>query len=637
MKRTIIFGIATGIALAGSAQALSISDNTLTYYFPASVESMPFGDGNTLTIGNKIFSLPVFSTLNVSDEIPVDVNTVKVTYDGDKASVDIHGSVAEYVDIEVSGAHVKISQSDLVSESTCGEIIYQLSGQSDNGSLTLSGSYKSSIDLYGLTLTNPTGAAIDIQNGKRIAISAKNGTVNTLTDGSGNQKAALYCKGHLEFKGKGSLTVKGNQAHAISAKEYITVKNITLTVTGAVKDGINCNQYFAMESGKLTISGTGDDGIQASFKDDVDREAEDTGSVTVSGGTIEITVSDGQASKGIKADANIDITGGDLTILSNCNGIWDNTKLKTKASACLGADGDITIAGGTLNLTATGSGGKGISCDGVFTSNGGEMTISTTGGMLVYSNGTLNHNYTSSADRIASDYKSSAKGIKADNGVVINDGKINVYTSTNNAEGIESKTTLEINGGEIFIKAYDDGINSSGDLRITDGKVTVIAVTGDGIDSNANLYISGGQVITLGSGGSEQGLDAADESGCAAYITGGNVLSFGGRNAPVSKGTGSQAIVTVSGSLTANSTVSIKSGNDLLVSFEIPAEYTSSTSGPNFGPGNGPGGGGWNPGGGSGSGKLLLSCPSLVSGSRYSIVNGSSTSTATATYTSSSF
>lgn len=635
MKGIILSAIASCVALSASAQTLSVSDNTLTYYFPASPETLPFGEGNTLTAGNRIFSLERFSSMKVSDECPVEQNTVMVTYDGDRATVDIHGSVAEYVDVDITGAHVNISQSDLVSASTCGEITYVLRGASGNGSFTLSGSFKSSIDLYGLDLTNPEGAAIDIEYGKRIELSAKNGTVNSLTDGSGSQKAALYCKGHLELKGKGTLTVKGNKGHAISAKEYITVKNLTINVTGAVKDGINCNQYFSMESGKVTITGTGDDGIQVSYKDDTDREAEDTGSVTIAGGTLDIAIAEGAASKGIKADGDITVSGGDITIVSDCIGMWDDTKLKTKASACIGADGDITVSGGNLNLTATGSGGKGISCDGVFTSDGGEMTITTSGGMLVYTNNTLNHNYTGSSDRIASDYKSSAKGIKADTGLVINDGTIKVYTSTNNAEGIESKGTLDINGGDIFIKAYDDGMNSTSDLSISGGNITVMSTVGDGIDSNANLYISGGTVLTLGAGGSEQGLDAADENRCSVYITGGNVLAYGGRKSPVSQTSGSQALVSVSGSVTAGSNVAVKSGSDTLVSFDIPSEYVPGSGSPWFAPG---GPGGWGPGGGGmGGGTILLSCPALTSGTSYSVVNGSNTSTATATYTSSGF
>lgn len=635
MKSTITIMAAMAVGMAASAQTLAVSGSGITYYFPASEQEMTFAGGNTVTIDGKSLLLDDFASMQVVADCPVEQNQVVITYAGASATAQIHGSVAQYVDVAISGANVQVTQSDRVSESTCGEITYVLTGESSNGSFTLEGSYKASIDLNGVSLINPAGTAIDIQNGKRIELSAKSGTVNVLEDGSGSQKAALYCKGHLELKGKGSLTVKGNQSHAIAAKEYITVKNLTLTVTGAVKDGINCNQYFSMESGTVTISNTGDDGIQVAYKDDADREAEDTGSATIAGGKLDIAIAKGEAAKGIKADGNVEITGGEIKIETGCNGMWDAAKAKTKASSCIGADGNITIADGTLDLKATGSGGKGISCDGTFTGEGGKVTIATTGGLLVYSNGTLNHDYTGNAERINSDYKSSAKGIKADSGLVINDGEYHITTSTNNAEGIESKKDLDINGGTIFVKAYDDGINSANDFRVSGGDLTVISIVGDGLDSNANLTISGGFVRTMGSGGMEMGLDAATETGGAVYITGGTLMAFGGSNTYPTRSGSTQAFVRTTGSIKAGTEISVKAGDETILTFTVPAEYNSSTSGPQPGPGGGPGGGGWNPGGGSGSGSLMISCPEMSAGNSYTVVNDATSTTVTAVLTSS--
>lgn len=255
--------------------------------------------------------------------------------------------------------------------------------------------------------------------------------------------------------------------------------------------------------------------------------------------------------------------------------------------------------------------------------------------MLVYSNGTLNHNYTSSADRINSDYKSSAKGIKADSGVVINDGEYYITTATNNAEGIESKKELEINGGVVFVKAYDDGINSSKDFHVNGGELTVISVVGDGLDSNGNLYINGGYIRTMGSGGMEMGLDANTETGCSVYITGGTLLAFGGSNTYPNKSGSTQAFVKGSGAIKADTQVSVKTEETVLATFTVPTEYTSTRSGITYGPGNGPGEGGWNPGGGSGNGSIMISCPELESGKSYTIVNDTTSISATATLTSS--
>lgn len=615
------------------AQTINFSNGRgVTYAFPAEVAGeMTFG-GESVTVADKTFNLAEWSQINV-DDAEVASNTVETVFSGGSASVNVSGDIARYIDVRIEGAHVSIAQSDEVSESTCGEITYVLRGESQDGSLSLTGSYKSTIELRGVSLANPSGAALDIQNGKRIELSAKNGTVNTLSDGAGSQKGAIVCKGHLELKGKGELTVYGNQSHGIYAKEYVEVKNLTLTIAKAVKDGINCSQYFLMESGAVDVHDTGDDGIQTSYKDDADRDPEDTGTIFVKGGKLTVAIT-ADAAKCLKADGDVVISDGELNLLTDANGIWDSSKTKTKASACIGADGDIAIIGGTLDLKATGSGGKGISCDGVFTADGGKTTISTTGGMLVYTNGNLNHNYTSSADRINSDYKSSAKGIKADSGVVINGGDIYVTTSTNNAEGIESKGDLEINGGTVFVKAYDDGINSTTDFKVNGGDLTVISIIGDGLDSNGNLYINGGYVRTMGSGGMEMGLDAATESGCAVYLTGGTLLSFGGSNTYPTKTGSTQAFVKASAAIKADTEISVKSGDEVLATFMVPSEY-GTTRGVAYGPGNGPGGGGWNPGGGSGNGSVMISCPNLVTGTTYTIVNGDTSATAKATLTSS--
>lgn len=633
MKKIYLFLLGSLTFFGVSAQSINFTSKGVSYSFPASTAGEMRFNGAEVTVTDKVFDLNQWSSIRVEDAM-IENNTVMVSFDNQNAEVVIAGNIASYIEASIDGGHVTLTQSDLVSADTCGEISYILKGSTSDGGLTLSGSYKTTIELQGVSLTNPSGAAIDIKNGKRIAMSAKNGSVNTLIDGNGSQKGAISCTGHLELKGKGSLSVKGNKSHAIYAKEYVEIKNLTLEITGAVKDGINCAQYFSMESGKVSISGTGDDGIQTGFKDDTDREAEDTGCLNILGGTLDITIS-ADAAKCLKADADINVSGGTLHLISNANGIWDSSKMKTKASACMGADGDVIISGGEIDMKATGSGGKGISCDGVFKSEGGKTTIATTGGMLVYSNNTLNHNYTSNADRINSDYKSSAKGIKADSGVVINDGEFYITTATNNAEGIESKTTLEINGGKIFVKAYDDGINSAKDFKVSGGELTVISIVGDGLDSNGNLYISGGRIITMGSGGMEMGLDAATESGCAVYITGGTLLAFGGNNTFPTKSGSTQPFVKTSGAVSANTEVSVKSGETVLASFTIPAEYNSSANSPMYGPGNGPGGGGWRPGGGSGNGSLMISCPELETNKSYTLTNGSSTVSATATLTSS--
>lgn len=75
---------------------------------------------------------------------------VTVVYNGDTATVTVDSSVMQYLTVTQQGAHVSISQSDSVAS----EITYNLSGSSSDGGFYMSGSYKATVELNGLTLAN---------------------------------------------------------------------------------------------------------------------------------------------------------------------------------------------------------------------------------------------------------------------------------------------------------------------------------------------------------------------------------------------------------------------------------------------------------------------------------------------------
>ena len=489
------------------AQTLNVKVGSVTYQFPASqTGEMTYANGETVTIMGKTFSLADINSMTV-DETSVADGTIGVSYNGTSATVTVAGNVAQYVTPTVSGAHVSIAQSDDLAE----EITYTLSGTSSDGEFYMSGSYKATIEFNGLTLTNVTpvysGAAVHIQNGKRIKVKIVTGTTNTLSDAStGSQKGCLYIKGHAEFAQKGTLNVVGNVKHGIKTGEYMTLKNATINVTSAVGDGISCAEYFLMESG-----------------------------------TINITVT-AAAAKGIKADGDMRISDGDITVKTTGGGAWDSDEKKTKAASCLSADGNTVISGGTLSLTSTGAGGKGINGDGTFTATGGTMTIKTSGNAVVTSSsGTLSTISSSQQlDRYDSDYKSSPKGIKIDGAILISDqAVISITTTGAGGEGIESKTGINITGGQVTVNAADDAINASyndatkgtsgaGDLTISGGYVYARSTGNDGIDANGNVYIKGGLVYAIGTSSPEVGIDANSEEQKKLYLTGGTIIAIGG-------------------------------------------------------------------------------------------------------------
>ena len=376
MKRTLTLLTVLSLTIAAEAQTLNIQTGNVVYQFPAAqTGDMTFTDGTQLTVMGRTFTLADISSMTVDDSEVTD-NLVSVEYNGTDVTIHVAGNVAQYVEPTCSGAHVTIQQTN--SDAVDGnEITYQLSGTSSNGSLTLTGEYKCSISLDGLTLTNPAGAAISIANSKRIQISAKKDTENTLADcAEGSQKACIYSKGQLQLQGNGTLHIVGNTKHAIKSASYIAVKNLTLNITSAVGDGISCEEYFQMKSGTVNINVTGaagrgvgaatftaksgtlavnNSGALSSSGSSYFYTAKSVkaDAIDIDGGTITITTS-GAASKGISGDA-VTITGGNINVTTSGNGATDGTEADGKGAAGLNSDGDITISGGTLTLKNTGT------------------------------------------------------------------------------------------------------------------------------------------------------------------------------------------------------------------------------------------------------------------------------------------
>lgn len=432
MKRAAILLVAAVATVVAMAQTLNVEVGGVTYQIPAGqAGEMVYADGTSVTILNKVYAIDDITRMYI-DDAEVVGNTVSVAYDGTTAAVTVAGNIAQYITPTVNGAHVTLVQSNDVGDDTCGEITYSLSGTSTDGSLTLEGSYKTTVELRGLTLTNPSGAALNILNGKRIEISVKNETTNTLTDGTGGeQKAALYVKGHAEFKGKGTLNVYGKTAHAIFSKEYMQMKNCTINVLSAVKDGINCNEYFLLESGTLNISGVGDDGIQSSLDgtestgETTDHDSEDTGNIYVEDGTLTITTTAAGA-KALKSDGLVRVNGGTLTL--NASGSIDTSDSSDPSYVAAIKGESFVQNNGDITITVKGVAGRGVAADSI-TTNGGSLTITNS----------------ATPQTVSSDVKG-AKGLKGLN-IALNAGTISITVSGNAAKAIRAGDGTQSSSG----------------------------------------------------------------------------------------------------------------------------------------------------------------------------------------------
>ncbi len=377
MKKRVLLiaaGVMTTIVLiAATVQTLNVRLGEVIYQYASDqVGRMALSSNGTVaTILNKVFNLNEVDEMYL-DETPVTDNMVYVDYDGTTAQVRVAGNIAQYIDVVARGAHVAITQSETFPGDDLGEITYVLSGTSTNGSFWMDGSYKMTLELNGVTLTNPDSAAINIRDGKRIGVTLVDGTTNSLADGAnGTQKGCFAVKGHAEFTGGGSLTITGNSSHAFWGKEYVQFKKKltgSITVNKAVGDGFNVNQYIEMNGGTITISGVGDDGMQLSQSTDdagtVEDDAENTGVFTMKGGTLNITTTAAGA-KGIKAAVDYVMSGGTVTVNQTGGYTYDGTDASYVCGVKVG--GNISITGGTVNITSTADGGRGLGADGTIT------------------------------------------------------------------------------------------------------------------------------------------------------------------------------------------------------------------------------------------------------------------------------
>ena len=477
------------------------------------------------------------------------------------------------VTITNKDGHVTANHADV--EGVC----YMVTGATANGSLTIKGNTDYELMLNGTEITNPASVAINLDSkmGAYIVLSGH----NKLTDGAGDNdshKSALYSKGKMLFSGDGILDIYGVYNNGIHSKSYLVFdKGVNLYIEAA------------------------NHGIKAS------------GDIIINGGIINVSTA-GAGAKGINGDENIIINGGRTTTICTGNGEWDDEDQETKASAGLACELTMTINGGEVYSKATGSGGKGLKADYEAYINGGKVRAITEGGLYYCDGKTENHNYRGNTDNLDDAYTSSPKGIKVGTKNVhgllnITGGDIMVRTSGYNGEGIESKGTLEISGGSVMVAAYDDAINSSSDLTISGGTVIAVGTNNDGIDANGNLYIKGGNIIAFGASGAEAGIDS-DESH-ALYISGGSLFAIGGR-IDTRLGSTSQGLIQISGSVQANSAVTLSNGSSTVATFTMPP-YSNT------------------------NGTILITDPGLTSGNSYTLKLGSTSKDVTATSSISSF
>ncbi|MBR5683464.1 MAG: carbohydrate-binding domain-containing protein [Ruminococcus sp.] len=351
------------------------------------------------------------------------------------------------------------------------------------------------LDLSGMSLTNTETSPIYVASiADEVVIAAKNGTENTISDGTNytnadNDTGAIYSKDDIKFKGKGKLTVNGNAADAIVGKDDIKIYNGTLVVNAA-DDGIRGKDSVTIgntssdgtetdySSLSVTVKTKAGDGIKATSTD-VSSTAKQLGLVTINGGTVNID----SYADGISAEQYFVMNGGDLTVKT-----YEGSSFTGSGAAAGGQQGG--QQGGFGGRPGGGGGFGGFGMDG----NSNKTDISAKGIKAVGLYDEAGTTWQSAGD------------------IDINGGKITIDSSD---DCIHCGGSMNLTGGELKLSSADDGAHADHDLTIgtkNSGKYDDIVVyvekCYEGIEAQ-KIYQNSGSVIV---NSTDDGFNAAGGS-----------------------------------------------------------------------------------------------------------------------------
>lgn len=560
MKKKVLTGVAltlSALSLAWAAETMWIhrADN-ITMGLPITI-----ADSVSLSGSNVVFTATngVVKTMPNTDVEKVTLGEattiVEVKYNGTDAEI-INPFAFEGVEVTKNGADV------VVTSTSTSEITYQLTGTTTTGSFKVYSDTKFNLNLNSVSITNDDGAAINIQTGKKCTVNLT-GT-STLVDAASyttvtgeDQKGCFFSEGQIVFAGDGTLNVTGNYKHGVVSDDYIEMTSGVVNIVSAFNDGVHANDYFLMNGGTLTTKSTGGDGIDG-----------DVGYIEINSGTININLATADT-KAIKSDSIITVNGGDIiltvpaaqgkgfktkqsmtvnggTITANMTGSVAIVSNDPSYCSAIKTDVDFTQNDGTITITHSGAGGKGISADGNVNIAGGNLSVTVTGACGTYTN----------TSGVTDNY--AATCMSADGAVNVSGGNITLNVKANSAKGIKSDGNTNISGGTItgtltgssVVVNYDPShcslIKCDGNYTQNGGTISAThsGVGGKGISVDGVATFNSGNVTitTTGSAASYTASSGTDTYSPICISVDGNLNLLGGTFNVKSTGAGGKCI-----------------------------------------------------------------------------------------------
>ncbi len=356
---------------------------------------------------------------------------------------------------------------------------------------------------------------------------------------------AVHVKGTLSFNGTGSLSVTSGGKNAVKISKALAIVDCSLTLTAA-NHAISALTVSASNC-EINVLSAGKDGINAECDDETTEFTTEEGYVYLKN----VDYSCETEGDGIQADTVVYIDGGNFNIkttgtfvpktqMSEYGIDADDFKYIKSGNTYQRIASDETSRYGASSLYGLVQGCKGIKVGEIEYPDPNdfdkELTVTEGDYSIIIEDGTFIIDSTDDAVHANSGNLSVSGGtftistfddaLTSDNLTKITGGEITV---TKSYEGIEGGY-VEITDGTIKITASDDGINAASDdtrvvehIIISGGEIYVNA-EGDGVDSNGSINMKGGTLIVFGPTSSGNSALDADRG---IVIDGGYLFAVG--------------------------------------------------------------------------------------------------------------